>query len=115
MSFLISDAFANTGTAATAASPGIGNSNLTTILFLVVFFAAFYFLILRPQNKRAKEQRSLISNLAKGDEVVTSGGLVGKIVQLDDQFLELEISEGIKVKVQRFAVSSCLPKGTLKV
>lgn len=112
MSFLIPDAFADT--TAAAASPASG-SGLTSILFLVVFFAIFYFLILRPQNKRQKEQRNMVSNLAKGDEVVTSGGLVGKIVDLDDQFLELEISEGIKVKIQRFAVSACLPKGTLKV
>lgn len=111
MSFLIPDAFA----AGTTAAPASSGSGLTSILFLVVFFAIFYFLILRPQQKRQKEQRDMIGSLAKGDEVVTSGGIVGKIVELDDNFLELEIAQGIKVKVQRFAISSCLPKGTLKV
>ncbi len=113
MSFLIPDAFAATGSG-TAAATGSG-SGLTSILFLVVFFAIFYFLILRPQQKRQKDQRNMISNLAKGDEVVTTGGIVGKIVELDESFLELEIAQGIKVKVQRFAIASCLPKGTLKV
>lgn len=112
MSFFIPDAFA----AGTTAAPATGSgSGLTSILFLVVFFAIFYFLILRPQQKRQKDQRAMISNLAKGDEVVTNGGIVGKIVELDDNFLDLEIAPGIKVKVQRFAVASCLPKGTLKV
>ncbi|MFN7098556.1 MAG: preprotein translocase subunit YajC [Gammaproteobacteria bacterium] len=112
MSFLIPDAFANPATGTATAGSGSG---LTSILFLLVFFAIFYFLILRPQQKRQKEQRDMISNLAKGDEVVTSGGIVGKIIDMDDSFLELEIAQGIKVKVQRFAISSSLPKGTLKV
>lgn len=109
MSFLIPDALANTATGTAA-----GGGGMTSILFLVVFFGVFYFLVLRPQNKRQKTLRDMISNLSKGDEVVTSGGIVGKIVQIDENFLDLEIATGVQVKVQRVAISSCLPKGTLK-
>lgn len=112
MSFLIPDAFANT-TASVAGQPA--TSGITSILFMVAIFAIFYFLILRPQQKRQKEQRDMISRLAKGDEVVTSGGLVGRIVDMDDSFLTLEIASNVTVKIQRFAVNTALPKGTLKI
>ena len=112
MSFLISDAFAATTTAAAGAP---ATSGLTSILFMVAIFGIFYFLILRPQQKKQKEQRDMIGRLAKGDEVVTNGGLVGKIMELDDSFMTLEIASGVTVKVQRFAVTAALPKGTLKI
>ena len=73
-----------------------------------------YFFILRPQTKRAKEQRELINNLAKGDEVVTSGGLSGKITKISDDFISLAISDNVEVQMQKNAVTAVLPKGTLK-
>lgn len=109
MSFLIPDALANTAASGTSASSG-----MSSLLILVVFFAAFYFFIIRPQNKRQKELRAMIGGVAKGDEIITNGGLAGKITELTDNFIELEIAENVKVKIQRGAIASTLPKGTLK-
>lgn len=106
----ISDAFADT----TAAATSVGSANNSaSLLLLLGFIVIFYFLLWRPQAKRAKELKNLINNLAKGDEVVTSGGLVGKITKLADDFISLAIADNIEVKVQRNAISSVLPKGTL--
>jgi preprotein translocase subunit YajC len=79
-----------------------------------ILFVVFYFLLIRPQQKRAKEHRKLIENLAKGDEVVTGGGLVGKVVDLGDNFIEVEVADNVRVKVQRQMLASVLPKGTIK-
>jgi preprotein translocase subunit YajC len=106
MSFFISDAYA-----AGSAAPDNG---LTSILFLVAMVVAFYFLLWRPQQKRTKEQQQLVSNLAKGDEVVTTGGIHGRIKDVSEQTLSLEISKGVEVKVHKTAVTQVLPKGTLK-
>lgn len=106
--FLISDALA----AAPAATPTDGG--MGSILLLVGFFVVFYFFLWRPQSKRAKEHRNLITSLAKGDEVVTSGGLVGRITKLSDDFIVMAISEGVEVTVQKPAITTLLPKGTLK-
>ncbi|QIV94723.1 preprotein translocase subunit YajC [Allofrancisella frigidaquae] len=84
------------------------------LLMLVVFFAIFWFLLIRPQQKKNKELRKMLSELAKGDEVVTNGGIIGKIAKLDDTLVDLEIAENIVVKVQRNAVSNILPKGATK-
>lgn len=111
MSFLITDALANTPGAAT----GTASSGYTSILFLVIFFVAFYFLVLRPQNKRQKEKMALINNVAKGDEIVTAGGIMGKITELDENFIEIEIATNVKVKIQRNAIAGTLPKGTVKI
>ena len=85
-----------------------------SLLFPIVLIAIFYFLLIRPQTKRAKEHKKLISELDKGDEVVTQGGLVGRITELDDSFITMAINDNSQVKVQRHAVSQVLPKGTMK-
>jgi preprotein translocase subunit YajC len=86
---------------------------LMGMLPLVVIFVVFYFLMIRPQMKRQKEQKSMIEALAKGDEVVLSGGLLGKITKLGDTYLQVEIASGIEVQMQRHAVVQVLPKGTV--
>ena len=106
----ISEAFAQ---AAPAAAAG-GESSLLTMLPLVLMFVVLYFVMIRPQMKRQKEARAMLEALAKGDEVATAGGLLGKISVLGDQYLSLEIANGIEVKVQRSAVVQVLPKGTVK-
>lgn len=111
MSFLITDAYANT----TAAATGAASSSYTSILFLVIFFVAFYFLVLRPQNKRQKEKMAMINNVSKGDEIVTAGGIMGRITELDENFIEIEIATNVKVKIQRNAIAGTLPKGTVKI
>jgi preprotein translocase subunit YajC len=84
------------------------------LLFIVLIFVAFYFLLIRPQQKRAKDHRKMVEALSKGDEVVTSGGLLGKITDIGDSFITVEISRGIEVRVQRSSVSTLMPKGTIK-
>ena len=104
---LISPAFAQ--------APAIGgDSGLMGFLPIVLMFALLYFLMIRPQMKRAKEQKAMIDALQKGDEVVAVGGLVGKIVDLTDQYATLEIAAETKILVQRPAVQLLLPKGTIK-
>ena len=83
-------------------------------LIKLVLFAVFYFMLIRPQMRRAKEQRTMISALAKGDEVVTNGGIAGRIDDLGDTFVSLEIAPGVKIKLQKSAISLVLPKGSLK-
>jgi preprotein translocase subunit YajC len=108
MSFLISDAIA-------AAPAGAQPANeWGSIALLVGFVVIFYFLLLRPQSKRAKEHRQLVSSLAKGDEVITSGGILGKISKVTDDFIVVSIAEGVEITVQKQAVSAVVPKGTLK-
>lgn len=105
MDFLISPAFAQAGPQASPWSP---------LIMLGIFFAVFFFLVIRPQMKRAKEHRTMVSGLGKGDEVITSGGLAGRIDDVSDSFITVEIAEGVRVKVQKQAVTVVLPKGTLK-
>lgn len=107
MGFFIADAFAQ----AAPAQPGPGMGDM---VFLILLFVVFYFLLIRPQMKRAKEQKKMVASLAKGDEVVTSGGLLGKITKLGDDFIAVEIAAGLQVNVQKQAVSALLPKGTIK-
>lgn len=87
---------------------------LTSFLPMVAIFVVFYFLLIRPQQKRSREQRELLAALDKGNEVVTGGGLVGRITRIADQYITLEIASGVEVTVQRGAVTQLLPKGTLK-
>ncbi|MET0330916.1 MAG: preprotein translocase subunit YajC [Dyella sp.] len=94
-----------------AAAPG---NPLVTFLPLILLFVVFYFLMIRPQMKKQKEQRTMLSALAKGDEVVTTGGIAGRIDEVSDAFLTVEIAPNVKVKLQKGAVSQVLPKGTLK-
>ncbi len=107
MNFLISDAWADAGV------PPQG-SPFMTLIMLGVLFAAFYFILIRPQAKRAKEHKTMIAALAKGDEVVTAGGVLGKVTDLSEGYVTVGIAEGVEVKVQRQAVQTVLPKGTIK-
>ncbi|MEJ2609499.1 MAG: preprotein translocase subunit YajC [Candidatus Thiodiazotropha sp.] len=109
MSFFISDAMAEAVPAAASQADPI-----TGLLPLVLFGAVLYFLMIRPQVKRQKEHKKLIEALAKGDEIVTSGGVAGKITDFGENFILVEISEGVEVKVRRQAVDTVLPKGSLK-
>lgn len=109
---LISSAFAQAAPA--AATGGDMQSSLMSMLPLVLMFVVLYFVMIRPQMKRQKEHRSMIEALAKGDEVATAGGLVGKVTKLGDGYLSLEISPGVEVQLQRTAVVQVLPKGSLK-
>ncbi len=93
------------------AAPGPGYMDL---LLLVGFVGIFYFLLWRPQSKRRKEQQTLIAGLAKGDEVVTVGGIVGRIAKVEDDFVKLQISNNVELRVQKSAIGATLPKGTLK-
>ena len=101
------------------AAPAAGGAaqqpnGLVTILPLVALFVVFYFLMIRPQMKRQKEHRAMVSALSKGDEVVTNGGIAGRVDDVGESFLTVEIAPNVKVKVQKGAVSQVLPKGTLK-
>ncbi|MGH8255093.1 MAG: preprotein translocase subunit YajC [Steroidobacteraceae bacterium] len=110
MSLLVSDAMAQgSGGATSALGGGYGQ-----IVILVVFVAIFYFLLIRPQQKRAKDQQSMLSRLSTGDEVVTTGGILGRITEVGDSFITLEITDGVRVKVQKAQVTALMPKGTLK-
>lgn len=100
--------------AGTAAAAATGGAAYSQILLLVAFGLIFYFIIMRPQSKRAKEHRQLISNLQKGDEVITSGGILGKVTKVTDNFLIIAIAEGVEVPIQRQAIAMNVPKGTLK-
>ena len=94
---------------------GLGlSSNLTSFLPIVLMFVVLYFLMIRPQMKRQKEQKSMMDALTKGDEVVTSGGILGKVSKVNDAYITIEISNGTEVVVQKAAVSTLLPKGTIK-
>ena len=104
MSLFISDAYAQT---AGAPSPG-----MSQFLILGVFVVVFYFLLIRPQQKRAKDHQAMLAKLAAGDEIATAGGILGKVVEVGDAFVTLEIADGVHIKVQRGQVTSLVPKGT---
>ena len=87
---------------------------LMSFLPLIIIFVIFYFLLIRPQMKRAKEHKKLVSELGNGDEVVTNGGLLGRITDVGESFVTIEVAESVKIKVQRHAISSVMPKGTVK-
>ena len=107
MGFLIADAQAQ----------GAGGSQgdpMFSFIMLIGLFAIFYFLLIRPQQKRQKEHKKMVEDVAKGDEVVTNGGLLGKIIKVGDSFLTVEIADGMQVRVQRMSIASLVPKGTIK-
>ncbi|MEO7387172.1 MAG: preprotein translocase subunit YajC [Gammaproteobacteria bacterium] len=106
MGFFIQDAFAQ-GADATSQS-------LLGMLPLVIIFVVFYFLLIRPQQKRQKEHRDLIAKLSVGDEVVTAGGVLGRVTELGESFVHVEIADGVTIKVQRPTIGAVMPKGTLK-
>lgn len=105
MDFFISDAFAQGGDA---------GAGLTGLLFPIALIVIFYFLLIRPQQKRAKEHKKLVENLAKGDEILTTGGLVGRVGDVGDTFASLELADGVEVRLQKSAVAQVLPKGSFK-
>ena len=111
MSFLIPAAYADA--AAPAAVAGPAGSGFEWV-FLIGFVVIFYLMIWRPQAKRAKEHKNLIGGLQKGDEVVTSGGIAGKVVKVSDEFVVIEVSDTVELKMQKGAIAAALPKGTLK-
>ena len=111
MSLLISDAVA----AATAAgSEPVAQADGFSFIMIAGILLVGYFMLIRPQNKRAKEHRDLVSRLKKGDEVITTGGILAKIVSLDEQYVKVSLAEGVEVNLQKGAVNTVLPKGTLK-
>lgn len=99
---LISDAWAQ---------GGAGANPIVSILPLVVLFGVMWFLMIRPQQKRAKEHREMVAALSKGNEVVTAGGILGRITELDDNFVSIEVTNGVVLKVQRHQIASLMPKG----
>lgn len=107
----ISQAFAQTAPAAPAAG---AESGLFSLLPLVLMFGVLYFIMIRPQMKRQREHKSLVAALAKGDEVVIAGGLLGKVSKLGDTYLSVEIAGNVEVQVQRTSVVQVLPRGTIK-
>lgn len=109
MSFFIADALAEGG--AVAAETG---DPITALLFPIGLLVLFYFFLIRPQSKRAKEQKSMVEALSKGDEVITQGGILGKITKVSDGFIILEISNNVTITVQKSAIGALMPKGTIK-
>lgn len=91
-----------------------GGPGLSGFILPLVLFGALYFLLIRPQAKRAKEHAAMVANLNKGDEVVTAGGVLGKIIELGDQFITLKIATNTEIQVQRSTVGTIVPKGTMK-
>jgi len=106
MDFLISSAYAQ--------SQGPAGGGLAGFLPLILIFVVFYFMLIRPQMKRAKEHRQMVGALAKGDEVVTNGGLLGKVTEVGESFIHLQLADNVEIKLQRQAVASVMPKGTIK-
>lgn len=106
MSFFISDAM--------AAAPQGQADPLTSFLPLIIIFVVFYFLLIRPQSKKAKEHKQMVESLAKGDEVVTNGGMLGRITKVGDNFLDLDVGNDVIIKIQRQSVGNLMPKGTIK-
>ncbi|RDH42958.1 preprotein translocase subunit YajC [Zooshikella ganghwensis] len=108
MSLFIEQAFAD----AAAGQPAGGS--MWSLVMMVGFFAIFYFLLIRPQQKKAKEHKQMLSQLQKGDEVVTNGGIVGKITKVSDEFITLQVNDNTQLNFQKAAVVASLPKGTIK-
>ena len=108
MSFFIENVLAENG-ATPSASP-----DFSFFIMIGIFFLIMYFMIIRPQSKRAKEHKQLIESLSKGDEIVTNGGLLGRITEVGESFIRMEVSQGVAVKVQKNSVATVMPKGTFK-
>ncbi|MGH8274067.1 MAG: preprotein translocase subunit YajC [Gammaproteobacteria bacterium] len=108
MHFLIPEAWAAAGKGAE------GGNNYMFLIVIVVIGVLFYFMLIRPQQKRQKQHRQMVQELAAGDEVVTSGGMLGKVTQVSEQFIEVEVAKDVRIRIQKNAVGSVLPKGTVK-
>jgi preprotein translocase subunit YajC len=109
MDFFIQSAYAETPGGTTGTGGG-----MQMLIFMGLFFVVFYFLLIRPQNKRAKEHRAMLSALGKDNEVVTTGGILGKITDVSDNFVTLEIANGVSIKVQKAQIAGLMPNGTIK-
>ena len=109
VNFFISDAMAAGGQAA----PG-GGDMFQLLMMIGIFFAIMYFMIIRPQSKKAKEHQALLDSLRKGDEIATASGILGKVHKIDDNFVQLKIAENTTITIQRHAIGSVMPKGTVK-
>jgi preprotein translocase subunit YajC len=96
------------------AAGGAQPNAFVQLLPLVLIFVVFYFLLIRPQAKRAKEHKAMVAALGVGDEVVTSGGILARVTEMGEQFLTVEVADGVRIKVQRHTITSVLPKGTIK-
>jgi preprotein translocase subunit YajC len=107
MDFLISPAYAQ-------AAGGASGGGFSQILILVVFVAIFYFMLIRPQQKRMKDQQAMLSKLTAGEEVVTSGGILGRITEVGEVFITLEIAPNVRIHIQRNQITQLMPKGTYK-
>jgi preprotein translocase subunit YajC len=107
---LISTAYAQ----AAAGAPASTQDTIVGLLPMILMFVILYFLMIRPQMKKAKEHKSMVEALAKGDEVVTQGGVAGRITQVGDNYVKLEVADNVEITVQKVAVGLLLPKGTLK-
>ncbi|MFV2060515.1 MAG: preprotein translocase subunit YajC [Gammaproteobacteria bacterium] len=110
MNFFISEAIAEAGTAATDAA----QSPLSTLLFFGGMIALFYFILIRPQQKRAKEHRNLVAAIGKGDEIITNSGMLGKVLEISDLYVSVEFADNVVIRMQKSAVTTVLPKGTIK-
>ncbi|MDF1758374.1 MAG: preprotein translocase subunit YajC [Legionellaceae bacterium] len=112
MSFFITDAIAD----ATSAAPAAGQQGdgAFSLIMVVAIFVLFYFMLIRPQSKRAKQHKELVGNLKKGDEVVTAGGILGKVTNIDEQYIKVSASEGVEIVLQRGSITTVLPKGTIE-
>jgi preprotein translocase subunit YajC len=113
---LILTTLAQTAPAAGAQAPagGCAGGGIGQLIPLLLMFVIFYFMLIRPQQKRMKEQQAMLSKLQSGDEVVTSGGILGRITDVGESFITLEIADGVRIRVQRAQISQLMPKGTLK-
>lgn len=107
MDFFIQSAFAQDAAASTG-------SGLASLLPLVFLFVVFYFLLIRPQTKRAKEHKQMVDAVTKGDEIVTNGGILGKITEVGENFVVAELAPNVEVKIQRMSIAAVMPKGTMK-
>jgi preprotein translocase subunit YajC len=108
MDFFISSAYAQAANGAAQQSPW------TSFIFLGGFILIFYFMLIRPQSKRAKEHKALIEAIGKGDEVITAGGILGKVTKVDEQYVAIVVADNVELKMQKSSVSAVLPKGTIK-
>jgi preprotein translocase subunit YajC len=105
MNFFISNAYAQSA---------VGSETLMSLAPLVIIFGVFYFLLIRPQSKRQKEHKELIGNLSTGDEVTTAGGMLGKVTEVKDDFVKIQVADNVVVTVQKHTVGAVMPKGTIK-
>jgi preprotein translocase subunit YajC len=108
------DFFINSANAQAAGAAPSGPGLLNTLLLPALLLVVFYFLLIRPQSKRAKEQREMLSKVSVGDEIATTGGILGKVSEVGEQYLSVEIASGVVIKLQKFQVAQVLPKGTVK-